>query len=132
MSSSTARRLLIADDDSALVTAYAQFFSLYGYAIQTANDGASALDLYRDWRPDVVMLDIQMPRMDGWAVARAIRSMNIAPSPLLVAMTALDARSDQTASFNAGFDHHFVKPVELGVILAVLATRASEPPARAK
>ncbi|EJO59354.1 hypothetical protein BURMUCF2_1276 [Burkholderia multivorans CF2] len=44
----------------------------------------------------------------------------------------MDARSDQTASFNAGFDHHFVKPVELGVILAVLATRASEPPARAK
>ncbi|RZF30470.1 response regulator [Paraburkholderia sp. UYCP14C] len=122
MSTAKAGRLLIADDDPALVGAYMLFFEAYGFTIQTAGDGIDALVAYCAWRPDVVMLDIQMPRMDGWAVAREIRRMSVIPRPLLLAVTALCERSERVESLTAGFDHHFVKPAQLPVILAAIAS----------
>jgi CheY-like chemotaxis protein len=121
MSTARAERLLIVDDDPDLVEAYALFFKAYGYTIRTAADGVDALAAYCDWHPDVVMLDIQMPRMHGWAIAREIRRMsNDIPWPLLLAVTALCSSSEQAESLKAGFDHHFVKPAELPVILAAI------------
>jgi CheY-like chemotaxis protein len=124
MSTANAGHLLIADDDPNLVAAYVLFFDACGYTIQTAGDGVGALAAYCAWRPDVVMLDIQMPRMDGRAVAREIRRMSVVPWPLLLAVTALCAPSERAESLRAGFDHHFVKPAELPVILAAMASRA--------
>ena len=124
MSTAKAERLLIADDDPNLLEAYVLFFEAYGYAIQTATDGPGALAMYCVWRPDVVMLDIQMPRMDGRAVAREIRRMNVVSSPLLLAVSALCAPSERAESLNAGFDDHFVKPAQLPAILAAMASRA--------
>jgi CheY-like chemotaxis protein len=69
------------------------------------------------------MLDIQMPRMDGHAVAREIRRMSVVPRPRLLAVTALRAPAERFESFKAGFDHHFVKPAQLPVILAAIASR---------
>ncbi|PCE27053.1 hypothetical protein BWP39_09700 [Paraburkholderia acidicola] len=123
MSTAKAVRLLIADDDPDLVDAYVLFFATYGYIIQTAVDGVSAFAAYYAWCPDVVMLDIQMPRMDGHAVAREIRRTGVIPSPLLLAVTGLRARSERAESFKAGFDHHFVKPAQLSVIAAAIASR---------
>ncbi|RKF33382.1 response regulator [Paraburkholderia fungorum] len=123
MSTAKAERLLIADDDPDLVDAYVLFFKAYGYIIQTAVDGVSALAAYYAWRPDVVMLDIQMPRMDGHAVAREIRRMGVIPRPFLLALSGLRAPSERVESFKAGFDHHFVKPAELSVIAAAIASR---------
>ena len=122
MSTAKAERLLIADDDPDLLEAYVLFFEAYGYAIQTAADGVDALAAYCAWRPDVVMLDIQMPRMDGRAVAREIRRMNVASWPLLLAVTALCTPTERDESLKAGFDHHFVKPARLPVILAAIAS----------
>jgi CheY-like chemotaxis protein len=68
------------------------------------------------------MLDLQMPRMDGRAVAREIRRMNVASWPLLLAVTALCTPTERDESLKAGFDHHFVKPARLPVILAAIAT----------
>ncbi|MCP3715448.1 response regulator [Paraburkholderia sp. CNPSo 3281] len=76
-----------------MVEGYVLFFEAYGYTIQTAADGVDAPAACCAWRPDVVMLDIQMPRMDGWAVARDIRRMSVIPRPLLLAVTVLYARS---------------------------------------
>ncbi|MBK5121993.1 response regulator [Burkholderia sp. R-69980] len=125
MSTGKAERLLIADDDPDLVEAYVLFFETYGYAIQTAAGGIGALAAYSAWHPDVVMLDIQMPRMDGRAVAREIRRMSVIPWPLLLAVTALGAPSERDESLKAGFDHHFVKPAQLPVILAAIASHAT-------
>lgn len=122
MSNAKAERLLIADDDPNLLAAYLQFFEAYGYTIQTAANGVGALAVYYAWRPDVVMLDIQMPGIDGCAVARAIRLINVVPSPLLLAVTALCAPSDRAESLNAGFDSHFEKPAQLPAILAAMAS----------
>jgi DNA-binding response OmpR family regulator len=72
----------------------------------------------------VVILDIEMPRMDGLAVAREVRRMSIYPRPFLIAVTGLRTLSDRIESFRAGFDHHFIKPAQLPVILAIIAFRS--------
>jgi CheY-like chemotaxis protein len=123
MSTAKAGRLLIADDDPNLLAVYILFFEAYGYTIQTATDGLGALAAYRAWRPDVVMLDIQMPNMGGREVAREIRRINVALSPLLLAVTALCGPSERAESLKAGFDDHFVKPVQLPAILAAMVPR---------
>jgi DNA-binding response OmpR family regulator len=116
-------RLLIADDDPSLLVAYTLFFEAHGYAVQTAVDGVGAVAAYYASRPDVVILDIEMPRMDGLAVAREVRRMSIYPRPFLIAVTGLRTLSDRIESFKAGFDHHFIKPAQLPVILAAIASR---------
>jgi CheY-like chemotaxis protein len=74
MSTAMPERLLI-DGESNLLTAYVLFFEAYGYEIRTAADGVDAFAEYRAWRPEVVLLDIQMPRLHGLAVARKIRKL---------------------------------------------------------
>jgi DNA-binding response OmpR family regulator len=122
MSATNAGRLLIADDDPDMLAAYASFFEAHGYAVQTAEDGVGALAVYYDLRPDVVILDIEMPRMDGLAVAREVRRMSAYPRPYLIAVTGLRTLSARVESLRAGFDHHFIKPAELPVILAAIAS----------
>ncbi len=122
MPTENAARMLIADDDPNLLDAYVLFFSAQGYDIQTAGDGVEALDAYRAWRPGVVVLDIQMPLMDGREVAREIRRLQSTPFPLLVAATALASSVEQAESIRSGFDHHLVKPINLPLLLTTIAT----------
>ena len=121
MSTAMPERLLI-DGESNLLTAYVLFFEAYGYEIRTAADGVDALAEYRAWRPEVVILDIQMPRLHGLAVAREIRKLAARPVPLLVAVSALSAPSACADSIQSGFDHHSLKPAQRS---GVLATRSS-------
>ncbi|AXF06291.1 response regulator [Paraburkholderia hospita] len=123
MTTPNAVRLLIADDDPNVLAAYALFFDVHGYETRTTGDGADALAEYCAWRPDAVVLDVQMPAMDGRAVAREIRRLQSAPLPLLVAITALASPSEQAESIRSGFDHHFVKPADLPAVLAAIAAR---------
>lgn len=116
-------RLLIVDDDPHLLDAYTLFFEAHDYEIRTARDGIDALAAYSEWRPETVVLDIQMPRLDGRAVAREIRRLKARPAPLLVAVTALSSLSDRAESIRSGFDHLFVKPAELPAILVAIAAR---------
>lgn len=125
MSTAKAGRLLIADDDSNLLAAYVLFFEAHGYAIETAADGVDALAAYDASRPEVVKLDVQMPHMDGHAVAREIRRMRVVPRPFLLAVTGLGAPVDRAESLKAGFDHHFVKPAHLPAILAAIASHTT-------
>ncbi|MFM0224187.1 response regulator [Paraburkholderia dipogonis] len=120
MATPNAARLLIADDDPNILAAYALFFTDHGYDVRTAGDGLDALAEYRAWRPAAAVLDIQMPAMDGRAVAREIRRQQSSPFPLLVAVSALSSPSEQAESIRSGFDHHFVKPADLLVVLATL------------
>lgn len=121
MANLNAVRMLIADDDPNILAAYVLFFADHGYDIRTAGDGVGALAQYRAWRPAIVVLDIQMPAMDGRAVAREIRRQQSKPFPLLVAVSALSSPSEQAESIRSGFDHHFVKPADLLVVLAAIA-----------
>ncbi|SAK75548.1 response regulator [Caballeronia calidae] len=121
MATGNASRVLIADDDPNLLDAYALFLDAHGYDTRTARDGVEALATYSAWRPDVVVLDIQMPGMDGRAVAREIRRLQATPSPLLVAVTGLVSVSERAESLRSGFDCHLAKPVMLPALLATVA-----------
>lgn len=119
-----AHHLLVADDDPALLAAYVQYFELHGYEIRAAQDGVDALAEYCRWFPPVVILDIQMPRLDGRGVVREIRRLRRRPAPLLVAVSGLSSPSEVALSLGSGFDHHFVKPALLPVILATIASHS--------
>lgn len=117
-------RLLIADDDPNLLAAYVLFFSAHGFDIRTAHNGLDALAQYCAWHPGAALLDVEMPRLDGRAVARRIRFVADSPAPTLVAVTGLARDEEKRESLRSGFDHHFVKPVPMPVILAALTTGA--------
>lgn len=121
MPTRTAVRLLIADDDPNALEAYELFFDAHGFETRTAGDGPDVLAEYYVWRPDAVVLDIQMPGLDRHAVAREIRRLQSRPAPLLVAVTALRSAAEQAESINSGFDHHFSKPADLPALLAAIA-----------
>lgn len=125
MPTPNAVRLLIADDDTSVLEAYVSFFDAQGYETRATGNGADALAQYRGWHPDAVVLDVQMPGMDGRAVAREIRRLRFAPLPLLVAVTALTSPADQAESINSGFDYHFVKPADLPGVHAAIVSRVS-------
>jgi CheY-like chemotaxis protein len=131
MSTDKPKRLLIADDEADLLTAYVLFFEAYGYEIQTTRDGLDALAKYRAWHPEIVVLDIEMPCLDGRAVAKEIRNLKAMPVPLLVAVSALSTAAELAGSVQSGFDHHFVKPAQLPTILAEMQswqrTRSAKP-----
>lgn len=113
-------RLLIADDDPNVLAAYLSFFDAHGCETRGVRDGTDALNKYRTWLPDAVVLDIQMPGMDGRAVAREIRRLHSLPLPLLVAITALTSDLDHADSIRSGFDYHFSKPADLPAVLAAI------------
>jgi len=125
MPTRSAARVLIADDDPNVLAAYVMFFDGQGYQTRAMRNGAHALAEYSAWRPHAVLLDVQMPGMDGRAVAREIRCLQFTPPPLLVAVTALTSPAEHAKSLNAGFNHHFAKPADLPVILAAIAAHIS-------
>lgn len=120
MSNEDAAHLLIADDDANLLAAYALYFSAHGFDVRTARNGLDAFAEYCAWHPAAALLDVEMPRLDGHAVARRIRRVACTPAPTLVAVTGLARDEDRRESLRAGFNHHFVKPVPMPVILAAL------------
>lgn len=123
MPTPNAVHLLIADDDPNVLAAYVLFFDAHGYETRATGDGADALAEYCRWHPAAVVLDIQMPGMDGRAMAREIRRQQSAPLPLLVAVTSLTSPSEQAESIRSGFDYHFAKPADLPAVLATIASR---------
>ena len=118
-----AARLLIADDDPELLAAYALYFSAHGFDIRTACNGLDALAEYCAWHPNAALLDVEMPRLDGRAVARRIRYVGDTPAPMLVAVSGLERKEERNESLRSGFNHHFVKPVPMPVILRALTGR---------
>ncbi|MEZ0604356.1 response regulator [Paraburkholderia sp. IW21] len=120
MSNYEAARLLIADDDPNLLAAYVLYFTAHGFDIRTACNGLDAVAQYCAWHPAAALLDIEMPRLDGRAVARRIRYEADSPAPTLVAVTGLARDEEKNESLRSGFNHHFVKPVPMAMILAVL------------
>jgi CheY-like chemotaxis protein len=127
MPTQSAGRLLIADNDPNTLAAYVLYFDAQGYQTRATGNGAHALAEYIAWRPDAVVLDIQMPGKDGRAVAREIRHLQSLPPPLLVAITALTSQVEKAESLSAGFNHHFAKPADLPVILAALMRTSAQP-----
>src|SRR5689334_10156178 len=115
-------RVLIVDDDVDTVQSTALLFDLQGFDADMAFGGLHALDRAREAFPDLVLLDLAMPEMDGFEVARALREMRPDPSPYLVAVTGFAYPADRKRCAEAGFDLHLPKPVDFGLLEQLAAT----------
>jgi CheY-like chemotaxis protein len=114
------RRVLIADDNRDAAESLAILLQMDGHEVTVVNDGLEALAAVRARRPDVALLDIGMPKMDGYQVARALRQSADTRSMALIAMTGWGQESDKARALEAGFNQHFTKPVEPALIMALL------------
>jgi PAS domain S-box-containing protein len=123
------RRVLIVDDNRDAAVSLASMLNFMGNVTQTAHDGIEALDLAETFRPDLVVLDIGMPRLSGYDTARRLREKPWGREVVLVALTGWGQEEDRRRSRDAGFDSHLVKPIEPGVMERLLAGLG--PPARA-
>jgi len=109
---STRMRGLVVEDNTNAAASMMSFLRLAGHEVEVAPDGPSAVEAVRDRPPDVVLLDLGLPRMDGWEVARRVREQPGPKRPLLVAVTGRGAEGDHRRSEEAGIDLHLTKPVD--------------------
>jgi PAS domain S-box-containing protein len=107
-----ARKVLIADDDVDTAVSLSMLFRGFGHETRVAHDGMRALELAEEFQPDVMILDIGMPELDGYEIARRIRVRPWARDVLLVALTGWGQASDREQAAHAGFDTHVVKPAD--------------------
>lgn len=114
------RRLLVVDDNRDSAESLALLLEMYGHEVQMAFEGLAALEMARTFRPEVVLLDIGLPGMDGYEVARRLRAGQESHL-VLVALTGYGQDDDRRLSREAGFDHHLVKPVDLQELARVIA-----------
>jgi len=95
-----------------------------GHEVRMAHDGAAAVAMVQAWRPDVMLLDIGLPHLDGYEAARQIRALAGGSTILLIALTGWGQAEDRARSAEAGFDHHLVKPVDLATLAALVEAPA--------
>jgi DNA-binding response OmpR family regulator len=119
-----AGRVLIVDDNHDAAESLAMLVELIGNEAQVAYDGASALALLDEFRPSLILLDLTMPGMSGFDVARAVRARAAHAGIRLVALSGRSADETQAATRAAGFDGQVVKPVDLPTLTALLAGSA--------
>jgi CheY-like chemotaxis protein len=120
-STSPGRRILVADDNVDAADSLAMILTALGHEVHVAYDGAAALDAANTLHPEVVLLDIGMPTMNGYDVASRIREQPWAGQACLIALTGWGQDDDKDRARSAGFDHHLVKPLELDRIQQILA-----------
>ncbi len=125
----TSLRVLVVDDNVDTVTTLALLAKEFGYDVRTAYDGSTVLEAALDYRPDVVLLDIGLPGLNGYEVVKQLRQQPALQNAVVVAMSGHGGENDLQRSLAAGFDHYLVKPGDFGKVLQILAT-VSELPAR--
>jgi PAS domain S-box-containing protein len=116
------RRILIADDNPDVAESFEVMLQMFGHDVRTAFDGMEALERAEEFRPDVIVLDVGMPKLDGYETARRIRQQPWGQDVVLIAVTGWGNEKDKNQSAEAGFDIHLVKPVDADTILKSLNT----------
>jgi two-component system, chemotaxis family, CheB/CheR fusion protein len=111
------RRILIIDDNADASEALAMLLANEGHQVETRLDGVSGLSTAATFSPDVVLLDIGLPGMDGYEVARRLRESGSNRNVVLVAVTGYGLPADRLKSAEAGFDHHLTKPVDYEALI---------------
>lgn len=120
-------RILVADDDKDAVLSLTLLLREEGYEVRGVHRGADVLQAVFNFAPDVVLLDIGMPQMTGYDVARTLRERYGSARPALIAVTGRTGKSDKQQALAAGFEHHVAKPYEPRVLLELLAQLARRP-----
>ncbi|SFL49116.1 Response regulator receiver domain-containing protein [Pelosinus propionicus DSM 13327] len=100
-------KVLVVDDDEKIVKVLVTYLRKEGYMIETAMDGRNAVKKVRQWEPDVVLLDVMLPELDGWEVCKEIRRDSDVP---IIMLTARDAETDRVIGLEIGADDYVAKP----------------------
>jgi DNA-binding response OmpR family regulator len=119
-SSRKATRLLVVDDQPDIVLTLSRMLQMCGFEVMTACDGRAALEIAAKFRPKFVLLDLGLPAMDGYEVARRLRAEAGFESTTLIAVTGYGSEEARMRSREAGFASHLVKPVDPRVLLDLL------------
>ena len=117
--------VLVVDDNVDAADSLARYLEMSGHQVRTANGGLEALETARLYRPEVVLLDIAMPGMDGYELARRLRQEHGLEKTLLVALTGYGQEEDRRRSREVTIDHHLVKPVNPETLQDLLAPSAA-------
>jgi CheY-like chemotaxis protein len=117
------RRLLIVEDQPETRKSLQTLLKMWGYLVEGAQDGLEGFRMALAWKPDVVILDIDMPILDGYEVAQALRKLGLTTT--LIALTAHGQPADRERALDSGFNEHFGKPADLDRLMSVLAQGAS-------
>jgi PAS domain S-box-containing protein len=118
-----ARRVLVVDDERVVAQALAALLRLLGNEVETAHDGLAAIAAAERHRPDLILLDIGMPKLDGYVTCQRIREQPWGEAIEIVALTGWGTEEDRRLSAEAGFDGHLVKPVEVSTLAKLLGER---------
>lgn len=105
------RRVLVVDDSADAAASLARLLEMEGHELRTAADGEEAVEQAREFCPDIIFMDLGMPRMDGLEATRRIRALEQGQGAVIVALTGWGQEADRRRTSNAGMDHHLVKPV---------------------
>ncbi len=113
-------RVLIAEDNEEAADSLALLLEVWGHEVRVARDGLAALDAARTFRPEALLLDLTLPRLDGFGVARGVRQQDELRGTAVVALTGHADEESRRRALDAGCDHFLVKPVDPAEIRAVL------------
>ena len=116
------RRILVVDDHADTADTLAMLLQLLGHELMSCYDGPSTLAAAATFRPQIVILDLGLPKMSGYEVATRLREMPELQSTWLVALSGWGREEDRRRAKEAGFDHHLLKPTELSVLEQLIAS----------
>lgn len=128
--SSAPKRVLIVEDSVDSAETLAELITRWGHEVHLAHDGSTALRLARELRPNVILLDIGLPDMDGYTVAHRLRGEDLG-GEILVALTGYGEAQDRARAEQAGFDRHLTKPVEPQALRDLLQSPQTSAPGAA-
>jgi CheY-like chemotaxis protein len=120
-------RILVADDDTDAVQILTALLREEGYEVRGVHRGTEVLQAIFHFAPDVVLLDIGMPQMTGYEVARALRERYGSARPVLIAVTGLTGDEDRQQALAAGFEHHVAKPYDPVALLGLIGQLSGRP-----
>jgi CheY-like chemotaxis protein len=115
-------RILVVDDSVDSAETLGELLKIWGHEVHLAHDGPGAVAAAREYKPEVILLDIGLPGMDGFAVASALRKEGTG-GRLLVALTGYGEQQDKDRAQKAGFDHHLVKPIDPDTLQKLLVRK---------
>jgi CheY-like chemotaxis protein/anti-sigma regulatory factor (Ser/Thr protein kinase) len=116
-------RVLVVDDNVDTATALAKLLKLLGHDVKVAHDGLAAIEAARIHRPEIVLLDIGLPGMDGYQVAAKLREEEYSKGATIVAVSGYGQDEDLRRSQHAGFNHHLIKPIDYDSLMELFAER---------
>jgi CheY-like chemotaxis protein len=120
------KRVLVVDDNLDAAESIAVYLRLDGHEVRTVSDGVQAVAIAQVFAPQVAVVDIGLPGMNGYEVARRLREQGTHPPALLIALTGYGQNEDRTRSQEAGFHHHFVKPADPRIIQSAIVGWVAE------